>query len=161
MDNLIIIISLTIVLIIIYKVFKYNFELQDKQDIILKGYEQQQFDIENKERLIKVLESENKRLLEENQIGHDYTNNILREIIIEKNKKIDNLEHKRNIRNNDIEDNYRKMLLEKFNELREYYEDEYSKKDLGTAERVRFVGIVYGIYEAISLIEQNLWKEKD
>ena len=66
-----------------------------------------------------------------------------------------NLEYKINMKNNDIEDNYRKLLLEKFNELREYYEDEYSKKELGTAERVRFVGIVYGIYEAISLIEQN------
>ena len=155
MNNLIIIICFTIVLIIIYKVFKYNFELQDNQDKIFKGYVHQQNDIEIKERLIKVLKSENKRLLEENQIGHDYANNILREIIIDKNKKIDNLEHKINMKNNDIEDNYRKLLLEKFNELREYYEDEYSKKELGTAERVRFVGIVYGIYEAISLIEQN------
>ena len=63
MNNLIIIICFTIVLIIIYKVFKYNFKLQDNQDTILKGYEQQQIDIEIKDRLIKVLESDNKRLL--------------------------------------------------------------------------------------------------
>ena len=76
-------------------------------------------------------------------------------------KKYLNVEYKRNIRNNDklferidIEDNYRKLLLEKFNELREYYEDEYDKKELGTSERVRFVGIVYGLYEAIDLIIQ-------
>ena len=79
-----------------------------------------------------------------------------------------NVEYKRNIRNNDksferidIEDNYRKLLLEKFNEVREYYEDEYDKKELGTAERVRFVGIVYGIYEAISLIKHIDEDKKD
>ena len=79
-----------------------------------------------------------------------------------------NYEYKRNIRNNDksferidIEDNYRKLLLEKFNEVREYYEDEYDKKELGTAERVRFVGIVYGIYEAISLIKHIDEDKKD
>ena len=79
-----------------------------------------------------------------------------------------NYEYNRNIRNNDksferidIEDNYRKLLLEKFNEVREYYEDEYDKKELGTAERVRFVGIVYGIYEAISLIKHIDEDKKD
>ena len=152
MNNVIIIICFTIVLIIIYKVFKYNFELQDNQDIILKGYEHQQFDIETKERLIKVLENENDLLrntIKENQIGYDFVNNNLREIIIEKNKKID------------IEDNYRKLLLEKFTELKEYYEDEYFKKELGTAERVRFVGIVYGLYEAIDLINQIDKDKKD
>ena len=152
MNNLIIIICFTIVLIIIYKVFKYNFELQDNQDIILKGYEHQQFDIETKERLIKVLENENDLLrntIKENQIGYDFVNNNLREIIIEKNKKID------------IEDNYRKLLLEKVTKVKEYYEDEYSKKEMGTAERVRFVGIVYGLYEAISIINQiDEYKEK-
>ena len=72
-----------------------------------------------------------------------------------------NVEYKRNIRNNDksferidIEDDYRKLLLEKVTEVKEYYEDEYSKKEMGTAERVRFVGIVYGLYEAISIINQ-------
>ena len=72
-----------------------------------------------------------------------------------------NYEYNRNIRNNDtsferidIEDNYRKLLLEKVNELKEYYEDEYDNKEMGTAERVRFVGIVYGLYEAISIINQ-------
>src|SRR5699024_2615214 len=70
-----------------------------------------------------------------------------------------NIEYKRNVRNNDksfkrmdIEENYRKLLLEKVTELKEYYEDEYFKKEMGTAERVRFVGIVYGLYEAISII---------
>ena len=72
-----------------------------------------------------------------------------------------NYEYNRNIRNNDksferidIEDDYRKLLLEKDTEVKEYYEDEYSKKEMGTAERVRFVGIVYGLYEAISIINQ-------
>ena len=72
-----------------------------------------------------------------------------------------NHEYNRNIRNNDtsferidIEDNYRKLLLEKVNELKEYYEDEYDNKEMGTSERVRFVGIVYGLYEAISIINQ-------
>ena len=72
-----------------------------------------------------------------------------------------NVEYKRNIRNNDksferidIEDDYRKLLLEKVTEVKEYYEDEYFKKEMGTAERVRFVGIVYGLYEAISIINQ-------
>ena len=61
-----------------------------------------------------------------------------------------------------IEDNYRKLLLEKVYEVKEYYEDEYSKKEMGTAERVRFVGIVYGLYEAISIINQiDEYKEKD
>lgn len=100
MNNLILIICFTIIIIIIYKVFKYNFELIDSRDKILKGYEHQQFDIETKYRLIKDLEYENNLLrntIKENQIGHDFVNNNLREIIIEKNKKIDNLEYKINI----------------------------------------------------------------
>ena len=67
MNNLIIIVCFTIVFIIIYKTFKYNFKLQDNQDTLLKGYDNQLIDIEIKERLIKVLESDNKRLFEENQ----------------------------------------------------------------------------------------------
>ena len=140
MTNFILFIIIVNFIVVIYNLYMW-FKVGIENDSLKK---------ENKE-----LKSENKRLLEENQIGHDYADNILREIIIDKNKKINNLEHKINMKNNDIEDNYRKLLLEKFNELREYYEDEYSKKELGTAERVRFVGIVYGIYEAISLIEQN------
>lgn len=54
----------------------------------------------------------------------------------------------------DIEDDYRKLLLEKVNEVKECYEDEYFNKELGTSERVRYVGIVYGLYEAISVINQ-------
>ena len=142
MNNLILIICFTIIIIIIYKVFKYNFDLIDNQDTLLKGYEHQQFDIETKERLIKVLESDNKRLFEENQ-----------------NLKIRN--NDKSFERIDIEDNYRKLLLEKFTEVREYYEDEYSKKELGTAERVRFIGIVFGLYEAISIINQIDWRDKN
>ena len=142
MNNLILIICFTIIIIIIYKVFKYNFDLIDNQDTLLKGYEHQQFDIETKERLIKVLESDNKRLFEENQ----NLKIIIKDLQIRNNDK--------SFERIDIEDDYRKLLLEKVTEVKEYYEDEYSKKEMGTAERVRFVGIVYGLYEAISIINQ-------
>ena len=149
MNNLILIICFTIIIIIIYKVFKYNFDLIDNQDTLLKGYEHQQFDIETKERLIKVLESDNKRLFEENQ----NLKIIIEDLQIRNNDK--------SFERIDIEDNYRKLLLEKFTEVREYYEDEYSKKELGTAERVRFIGIVFGLYEAISIINQIDWRDKN
>ena len=95
MNNLILIICFTIIIIIIYKVFKYNFDLIDNQDTLLKGYEHQQFDIETKERL----ESDNKRLFEENQ----NLKIIIEDLQIRNNDKL--------FERIDIEDNYRKLFF--------------------------------------------------
>ena len=149
MNNLILIICFTIIIIILYKVFKYNFDLIGNQDTLFKGYEHQQIDIEIKERLIKVLESDNKRLFEENK----NLKILIEDLQIRNNDKL--------FERIDIEDNYRKSLLEKFTKVKEYYEDEYSKKKFGSAERVRFVGIVYGLYEAISIINQIDRRDKN